>query len=41
MGNYDLINSIKNRYLCNNKEDVLSHVEDVARIAVELAKHIS
>ena len=38
MGNYDLINSIKNRYLCNNKEDVLSHVEDVARIAVELAK---
>ena len=38
MGNYDLINSIKNRYLCNNKEDVLSHVEDVARIAVGLAK---
>lgn len=38
MGNYDLINSIKNKYLCNNKEDVLSHVEDVARIAVELAK---
>ena len=38
MGNYDLINSIKNEYLCNNKEDVLSHVEDVARIAVELAK---
>ena len=33
-----MINSIKNRYLCNNKEDVLSHVEDVARIAVELAK---
>ena len=38
MGDYDLINSIKNKYLCNNKEDVLSHVEDVARIAVELAK---
>ena len=38
MGNYDLINSIKNEYLCNKKEDVLSHVEDVARIAVELAK---
>lgn len=35
MENYDLI---KNKYLSNNKADVLNHVEDVADIAVELAK---
>lgn len=38
MDNYDLFDSIKNRYLSNNKEDVLKHVENVAEIAVELAK---
>ena len=38
MYNYDLFDSIKNRYLSNNKEDVLKHVENVAEIAVELAK---
>lgn len=33
-----MIDSIKNRYLSNNKEDVLKHVENVAEIAVGLAK---
>lgn len=35
---YDVIDLIKNKYLINNKEDVLRHVEDVSDIAVELAK---
>ena len=35
---HDMIDSIKNKYLSNNKEDVLKHVEDVAGIAIELAK---
>ena len=34
---YNVINKIKNKYLNNNKEDVLRHVEDVADIAVGLA----
>lgn len=38
MDNYDLIDLIKDKYLSNNKEDVLKHVEDVADIAVGLAK---
>lgn len=38
MENYDVIDLIKNKYLSNNKEDTLRHVEDVADIAVELAK---
>lgn len=38
MDNYDLIDLIKNKYLSHHKEDVLKHVEDVANIAVELAK---
>ncbi|MBR6634634.1 MAG: bis(5'-nucleosyl)-tetraphosphatase (symmetrical) YqeK [Clostridia bacterium] len=38
MDNYNVINLIKNRYLGNDKEDVLKHVEDVADIAVKLAK---
>ena len=33
-----MIDSIKNKYLSNNKEDVLKHVEDVADIAVGLSK---
>lgn len=33
-----MINSIKNKYLSNNKEDVLKHVEAVAELAVGLAK---
>lgn len=33
-----MIDSIKNKYLSNNKEDVLKHVENVAEIAVGLAK---
>ena len=33
-----MIDSIKNKYLSNNKKDVLKHVEDVADIAVGLAK---
>ncbi len=33
-----MIDSIKNKYVINNKEDVLKHVEDVAEIAVGLAK---
>ena len=38
MVKYDLIDLIKNKYLSNNKADVLKHVENVAEIAVELAK---
>lgn len=38
MRNYDVIDLIKNKYLNNNKADILNHVEDVASIAVELAK---
>lgn len=38
MDNYDLIDLIKTKYLSNDKEDVLKHVENVADIAVELAK---
>lgn len=34
----DLIASIKNKYIKNNKKDVLKHVEVVAFIAVRLAK---
>ena len=37
MDNCNLINLIKNKYLSNNKEDVLKHVENVAEIAVGLA----
>ena len=37
MDNYNLINIIKNKYLRNNKEDVLKHVENVAELAVALA----
>lgn len=38
MDNYDLFDLIKTKYLSNDKEDVLTHVENVADIAVELAK---
>lgn len=38
MDNYDLFDLIKTKYLSNDKEDVLKHVENVADIAVELAK---
>ncbi len=38
MDNYDLIDLIKNKYLSNNKEDVLKHVETVAELAIGLAK---
>ena len=38
MRNNDVIVLIKNKYLNNNKADVLKHVENVADIAVELAK---
>lgn len=38
MDNYELLHLIKNKYLSNNKKDVLKHVEDVADIAVGLAK---
>lgn len=41
MNNCNVINLIKNRYLSNDKEDVLKHVEDVADIAVKLAKTYS
>lgn len=34
---YDVIDLIKNKYLSNNKADVLNHVEDVSDIAVKLA----
>lgn len=37
MDNIAVINSIKNKYATNNKEDVLKHVEDVTEIAVGLA----
>lgn len=33
-----MIDSIKNKYVINKKEDVLKHVENVAEIAVGLAK---
>lgn len=38
MENYELIHSIKDKYLSNDKQDVLKHVENVADIAVELAE---
>ena len=38
MDNYDLFDLIKTKYLNNDKEDVLNHVENVADISVELAK---
>ncbi|MBQ8228985.1 MAG: bis(5'-nucleosyl)-tetraphosphatase (symmetrical) YqeK [Clostridia bacterium] len=38
MENYDLIDLIKNKYLSNNKEDVLNHVKNVADTAIKLAK---
>lgn len=38
MENYDVIDLIRKKYLSNNKEDTLRHVEDVADIAVGLAK---
>lgn len=38
MENLAVINLIKNKYLSNDKEDVLKHVENVADIALELAK---
>ncbi|MBE6790806.1 MAG: HD domain-containing protein [Ruminococcaceae bacterium] len=37
MENFDLIASIKNKYLNSNKEDVLKHAENVAELAVGLA----
>lgn len=38
MRDFKLIDIIKNKYLENNKEDVLKHVEAVADVAVKLAK---
>lgn len=38
MDNCKMIESIKNKYLCNHKENTLKHVENVAETAVELAK---
>ena len=38
MDNCELLHLIKNKYLSYDKEDVLKHVENVADIAVELAK---
>ncbi len=38
MEKHDIIDSIKNKYLSNDKEDVLKHVEDVANIAIALAR---
>ena len=38
MNNNDLITSIQNKYVSNNQQETLHHVEDVARIAVRLAK---
>ena len=35
---YGVIDSIKNRYINSNKEDVLKHVENVSNIAIGLAK---
>lgn len=37
MNNLAVIDLIKQKYLSNNKDDVLTHVEDVAEIAVGLA----
>ncbi len=37
MKKYDVIDLIKNKYMNNNKADVLKHVEDVSDIAVKLA----
>lgn len=37
MNKYAVIDLIKNKYLNNNKSDVLKHVEDVSDIAVKLA----
>ena len=33
-----MIEAIKNKYITHNKQDVLQHVEDVARVAVSLAE---
>ena len=41
MNNLAIIDSIKNKYLNNNKEDVLKHVENVAELAVGLAETYS
>lgn len=41
MNNLAIIDLIKNKYLSNNKEDVLKHVENVAEIAVGLAEAYS
>ena len=38
MDNYNLIDLIKNKYHSNNKEDVLTHVENVVELAIGLAK---
>lgn len=38
MKNYDVVDLIKNKYLSNNKQDVLKHVEDVTNLAIGLAK---
>ena len=38
MDNYNLIDLIQNKYHSNNKEDVLTHVENVAELAIGLAK---
>ena len=38
MEKHDIIDSIKNKYLSNDREDVLKHVEDVANIALALAR---
>ena len=38
MDNCKIIESIKNKYLCNHKETTLRHVEEVAETAVKLAK---
>ncbi len=38
MDNCKIIESIKNKYLCNHKENTLKHVENVAETAAELAK---
>ncbi len=38
MDNYSLIDLIQNKYHSNNKKDVLTHVENVAELAIGLAK---
>lgn len=38
MDNYSLIDLIQNKYHSNNKKDVLTHVENVAELAIALAK---